>query len=49
MHRLDCACPLQIKAARNKDTKAVPDFSKAFAHVCIHPGARFVIEKVRSS
>ena len=27
----------------------MPDFSKAFAHVCIHPGARFVIEKVRKT
>ena len=44
-----CLSSLQIKAARNRDTKAVPNFSKAFKHVCIHPGARFVIEKVRSN
>ncbi|CAL8464193.1 g3728 [Coccomyxa elongata] len=38
-----------IKAAKCKDPEFVPDFSTAFDHVCIHPGARFVIEKIRKT
>ena len=44
-----CILLVQVSAARSRNTKAVPDFSKAFAHVCIHPGARFVIEKIRKT
>ena len=38
-------CVLQTKVARNP--KYVPDFSKAFQHVLIHPGAKIVIDQVR--
>ncbi|KAK9915606.1 hypothetical protein WJX75_001416 [Coccomyxa subellipsoidea] len=31
--------PLLVKAARSRDQNFVPDFSSAFQHVCIHPGA----------
>lgn len=36
---------LQTKVARNP--KYLPDFSKAFKHVLIHPGAKIVIDQVR--
>ena len=34
----------QTKVARNP--KYVPDFSKAFAHLLVHPGAKIVIDQV---
>lgn len=37
-------CLLQTKVARN--AKYLPDFSKAFQHVLIHPGAKIVIDQV---
>ena len=34
----------QMKVARNPRHK--PDFSKAFQHIAVHPGARVVIDRI---
>ena len=34
----------QMKVARNP--KHSPDFTGAFQHICVHPGARMIIDKV---
>jgi hypothetical protein len=43
----DGACVLQTKVARNPSY--VPDFSTAFSHLLIHPGALIVIDQVCSA